>query len=164
MEEDPLVARADLERRADLVRRPALDIAERDHEALARGQRLDGRRDDRLRLALEELDLDVRSPGGRRVQPVAGQTAVARRPEAAPLDGESPGPAASNEDSETVRRSRAPRVRAWLARIRKIQVRRLERPSKRSIPLMTAIHVSWTSSSATASLGTWTRASCRSGR
>ena len=48
--------------------------------------------------------------------------------------------------------SRLARVRAMLIRIRKIQVRSEDRPSKRSIPSITAIQVSWTISSATASV------------
>jgi hypothetical protein len=39
-------------------------------------------------------------------------------------------------------------------RIRKIQVFSDDRPSKRSIPLRTPIHVSWTTSSATARVAT----------
>ena len=49
-----------------------------------------------------------------------------------------------------MRPSRWPRVFARLVRIRKSQVFRLERPSKRSMPLSTASQVSWTTSSAVA--------------
>jgi len=45
-------------------------------------------------------------------------------------------------------------ARATLVRMRKIQVLREERPSNRSIPRITAIHVSCTASSAAARLGT----------
>ena len=58
----------------------------------------------------------------------------------------------------TWRCSRTPEVRARLTRMRKSQVLNDERPSKRSTPRTTPIQVSWTTSSATASLGTKVRA------
>ena len=63
----------------------------------------------------------------------------------------------------SVRFSRLPRVRAVLRRIWKIHVRSDERPSNRSIPLMTPTHVSCTTSSAIARLGTWASANRVSG-
>ena len=56
------------------------------------------------------------------------------------------------------RPSRWPRVFAMFVRMRKIQVLRLERPSKAPIPLRTASQVSCTTSSATARLATYMRA------
>ena len=49
----------------------------------------------------------------------------------------------------TVRLSLTARLRARLPSIRNTQVFSDDRPSKRSSPLMTASHVSWTTSSAT---------------
>src|SRR5581483_6433531 len=57
-----------------------------------------------------------------------------------------------------VRRSRSPRVRARFSRMPTIQLRSEDRPSNRSSPVSTASHVSCTTSSATARLGTWARA------
>ncbi len=53
-----------------------------------------------------------------------------------------------------MRRSRSARVRALLTQIENSQVFSEERPSKRSMPVNTAHHVSCTTSSATASLRT----------
>ena len=61
---------------------------------------------------------------------------------------------ASSGPSGAFRGSRAPAVRARLMRMRKIQVFTEDRPSKRSMPRTTPSHVSWTTSSATARLGT----------
>ena len=61
-----------------------------------------------------------------------------------------------------MRASRLPRVRALFRAIWKIQVRRAERPSKRSIPSITAIQVSPTTSSATERLETCADARRRS--
>ncbi len=55
-----------------------------------------------------------------------------------------------SEEYGTERDSLTPRVLAVLTRIRRIQVFSEDRPSKRSRPLMTPIHASWTTSSATA--------------
>ena len=68
--------------------------------------------------------------------------------------GESSSRPASDENG-TDRASRRARVRAWLARMRKIQVRSDERPSNRGRLLRTPIHVSWTTSSATARVRTY---------
>ena len=79
-----------------------------------------------------------------------------RTQEALRIDGGA-SPASSRSASEAkgiVRRSRSPRVRAWLRAIWKTQVRKLERPSKRSRPRRTPSQVSCTTSSATAVLGT----------
>ena len=54
----------------------------------------------------------------------------------------------------TLRRSRLPAVLAWLIRMRNSHVRTDERPSKPSSPRSTPTQVSWTTSSATARLGT----------
>ena len=53
-----------------------------------------------------------------------------------------------------MRASRWPRVFARLVRMRKSQVFRAARPSKRSRPVSTAHQVSWTTSSATAGVRT----------
>ena len=63
-----------------------------------------------------------------------------------------PSPDAS-EANGTVRFSRVPRVLALLARMWNSQVY-VDRCWKRSSPSMTASHVSWTTSSATASVDT----------
>ncbi len=57
---------------------------------------------------------------------------------------------ARSAEKGTVRASRTPRVRARLARMVKIHVFTDERPSNESMPRITASHVSWTISSATA--------------
>jgi hypothetical protein len=66
------------------------------------------------------------------------------------------------DENGTERRSRSPRVFAMFVRIRNIQVLSDERPSNRSIPFSTPIQVSCTTSSATAALGTYMRATRRS--
>ena len=62
--------------------------------------------------------------------------------------------AAASAANGTLRRSRSPPRIATLVRMRKIQVFSDERPSKPSMPRITAIQVSCTISSATARLGT----------
>ena len=62
--------------------------------------------------------------------------------------------AAASAANGTLRRSRDPPRIATFARMRKIHVFSDDRPSNRSIPRTTAIHVSCTTSSATARLGT----------
>ena len=68
--------------------------------------------------------------------------------------------AAPASATATLRRSRTPVLRARLTRIRNSQVLIDERASKRSMPRSTATHVSCTTSSAIASLGTNERARC----
>ena len=58
------------------------------------------------------------------------------------------------QDSGSERRSRTPWDLAWLIRIEKIHVLSADRSPNRSIPVTTANHVSWTTSSATASEAT----------
>ncbi len=62
----------------------------------------------------------------------------------------SPSSGPARLENGTLRPSRWPRVFAVLVRIRKIQVRSDERPSKRSIPAITPSQASCTTSSATA--------------
>jgi len=64
----------------------------------------------------------------------------------------------ATEENGTALFSRAPWLLAWFVRIEKIHVPSAERPSKRSIPATTAIQVSCTTSSATASEATYVRA------
>ncbi len=61
---------------------------------------------------------------------------------------------AGRAENGMLRPSRAARLRAQLARIVKIHVRRLDRPSNRSRPRTTLIQASCTTSSATAWLDT----------
>jgi hypothetical protein len=65
-------------------------------------------------------------------------------------DGPSVSSATASAEKGVLRRSRAPLRIATLVRMRKIHVLSEERPSKRSIPRITAIHVSCTTSSAAA--------------
>jgi hypothetical protein len=58
------------------------------------------------------------------------------------------------DENGIVRRSRTPRVLAWLVRIRKIQVLSDERPSKLSSSSITATQVSCATSSATSAEAT----------
>src|SRR3954464_1829141 len=64
----------------------------------------------------------------------------------------------ASDANGTERRSRWPRVRARLTRMLNTQVRSEERSSKWSSPCSAASHVSWTTSSAMAAVGTYMRA------
>ena len=77
----------------------------------------------------------------------------------APAPSNRPGLTAGSVGSRGMWRcSRTPEVRARLTRMRNNHVLNEDRPSNRSMPRTTPIHVSWTTSSATASLGTNVRA------
>ena len=67
--------------------------------------------------------------------------------------GETVGPASATP-AGTTRDSRTPVVRARFAHTRRSHVLNALRPSNRSTPRRTAIHVSWATSSALASLAT----------
>jgi hypothetical protein len=77
---------------------------------------------------------------------------VAQWPVASNRDRSTAGPASP---IATLRRSRAPAVRARFTRIANIQVLTDERPSNPPMPRSTPSQVSWTTSSATAMLGTY---------
>jgi len=140
VQQHPLAALADLQHAAHLLAAQALDIAQRDDLPLAVRQVIDGRPE---------------PPGQlRRVQPAVGllDPALRRgRPVSSNRDGSTAG---SGSPTGTLRRSRAPVVLARFTRIRSSQVRNEERPSNPPSPRSTPSHVSWTTSSATATLGT----------
>ena len=111
--------------------------------------------DHRARLAGEQALLG-RRPARRHEQPMTGEELVVGGQEAVRIERRArrcPRPAASAANG-TLRRSRGPARIATFVRMRKIQVLSEERPSKPSIPRITAIQVSCTASSATARLGT----------
>ena len=85
--------------------------------------------------------------------------ALIQRPSAANAAGSTVGRSSlSSAENGMLRASRTARVRARLTRMRKIQVRSDERPSKALSPRTTASHVSWTTSSAAVLVRTKVRA------
>src|SRR4051794_39338539 len=86
MQEHSLVDLADVEGVADLLRRPALDVAQDDDLALARGQCVDGRANAVDRLAADQALVGTALPVARCGGPVPGPAAVPGRQEALRVD------------------------------------------------------------------------------
>ena len=161
MEQHSLVGLAEPQGVARLRGRPAADVAQGDHLALADGELGDRLQQDPARLLGAEALLG-RGPLGGRAGPRAGvgiaeSTGSGRGPPRARRRPSSR--RRKRKENGSTRRSRRPRVRAMLSRMLAIQVRSDDRPSKRSIPFRTASQVSCTTSSAIARLGTCIRAS-----
>ena len=159
MQDHPLVALADAERLGDLGAVEAGDVAQQDHRALLLGQRVDDLGEAAAQLLREQLRLRLDVELGRRRRPAAVGVERGRVHGRALLVLD-----VASDENGTWRASRTARVRARLTRMRKIHVFKDERSSKRSSPLSTASHVSWTTSSASASVRTNVRASRRSWR
>ena len=116
--------------------------------------------------AVGEVPLEPAPPGGGQgaLEVVGDQLDRLLADEVTPSQtGAAQPPAASKRDWSTagsavpiamLRRSRSPVVLARLTRMRNSQVRNEERSSKPPMPRTTPIQVSWTTSSATARLGT----------
>ena len=128
-----------LERLADLVGGPALDVAQRDDRPLRAGSSSIAACDHAARVSPASSAL-LRSraqlPAGAR--PVAGAArSSAARKRSGSTAGSSLRPARERGERDAARLAHAARL-ARLARIRKIQVFSDERPSKRSRPLQHA--------------------------
>ena len=137
VQQHALVALGELERRADLVGVPALDVAQGDDLLLAAGSGSIA-----SRTSSQRLGRRAGSPPGSRAQACGGiaqppgYIGWSARQEAVRVDGGLVlARSGSSDESGTLRCSRSPRVRARLATIRRIQVFSVERPSKRSRPL-----------------------------
>src|SRR3954468_7811124 len=87
VQEYALVDLADVERVADLLGRPALDVAQDDDLALARRQVVDGHADAVDGLAAQQALVGEALPVARRGRPMPGPAAVVGRQEAVGVHG-----------------------------------------------------------------------------
>ena len=131
MQQHALVGRSQFEQSAHLVRVVALDVAQATTRALLFGQPVQFAPYEVERFGREQAAFGRVDPGcGKRTQ-CPGQRSVAGRNRSGLTVGHRPSASRSIGD---VRLSRTPRVFAMLIRTRNSQVRRLERPSKPSMP------------------------------
>ena len=133
---------------ADLLRGAPDHVAERDHGALRLGELGDRPCDE-----VERLPCDAAAPraafASRSETTSSLRDTARRRRGTAPVRRAGSSSPSSSDENGSERASRTARSRAMLATIRNTQVRSVERPSKRSMPLRTAIQASCTTSSAT---------------